>query len=72
MLVIEKAMKAVVARNYHNMVMLGAGKNIRSGNTVYTVKILYTVYTTLHGYSNLVLSKYVAVTTSFGGEPYSR
>ena len=58
MLVFEKAMKAVVARNYHNMVRLGAEKNIRSVNTVYTVytvytvQILYTVYTTLHGYSN--------------------
>ena len=55
MLVIEKAMKAVVARNYHNMVRLGAEKNIRSVNTVYTVytvQILYTVYTTLHRYSN--------------------
>ena len=56
MLVIEKAIKAVVARNYHTMVRLGAEKNIRSVNTVYTVytaytvEILYTVYTTLHCY----------------------
>ena len=40
MLVIEKAVKAVVARNYHNIVRLGAKKNFRSVNTVYT---MYTV-----------------------------
>ena len=33
MLVIEEVMKAVVARNYHNMVRIGPEKDIRSANT---------------------------------------